>query len=163
MQIKYFLVLFCAVLFTSCTVMDVKDVYYRDVKNSLYSIRGIKLVLYYSNSLNDFYYDNQSLRYKDRQFLTVSSVVFPKNEDAINVRIEEERNRGDYRAKYVYANYSHTVLTYELDCGNHLAHKIAIADFAADKALYKEYDPDSGWKLIQPDTDIDSLRNALCP
>ncbi len=163
MQMKYFFVLFCAVLLSSCTMMDVKDVYYRDVKNSLYSVRGIKLVPYYSNSLNDYYYDNQSLRYANRQFLTVSAVVFPKSEDAKNVRIEEARNRGNIRAKYVYADYTHTVLTYEIDCGNHLAHKIAIADFAADKTLYKEYDPDAGWKLIQPVTDIDSLRNALCP
>ncbi len=160
---KYFLVFSCIALFPCCTVMDARDVYYRDIKNSLYAVRGIKLVLYDSNSLNDYYYDTRTLRYSSRQFLTVSSVVFPKSEAAKNVRIEEAKNRGNFRAKYVYADYSHTVMTYDIDCGNHMAHKLEIIDFAKDQVLYKELDPDSGWKRIQPNTEIESLSNALCP
>ena len=142
---------------------EVRDTYYRDIKTSVFSLAGIKLVSYYSNNLFDFYYDAQSVRYTGRQYVTVSSVMFPRNEEGKNSRIKEMKDKGYWKAPTMYTDYSHTILTNEIDCGNRMARNISVIDFAKNEVIYKEFDAFTWKRFVAEESDLDSLSNTLCP
>lgn len=146
-------------LLPGCAVSDVG----RDIKTSVYTLRGVKLVPYYSNNLYDFYYDAQSVRTRGDQYVTVTSIMFPKNEESRKARIKEMQDKGYWKAPLAYANYSHTALTYEIDCANRLARNISVIDFANNDILYKELDVFSWKRYVSEESDLDSLSHTLCP
>lgn len=136
---------------------------YRDIRSSVYSLRGVKLVPYYSNNLYDFYYDTQSVRYRSDQYVTVTSIMFPRNEESREKRIKEMQNKGHWKAPLMYAGYSHTALTYEIDCPNRVARNISMLDFANNEIIYKELDVFSWKRYVSEESDLDSLSHTLCP
>ncbi len=155
-----FIVIF---ILTCCTLSDVRDTYYRDIKTSVYSLRGIKLVPYYSDNYYDFYYDAQSVRYTGSQYVTVSSIVFPRNEESRKIRIKAMEDKGHIKAPLMYADYSHSAFTYEIDCGNRMARNISVIDFAKTDVIYKELDAFTWKRFVSGGSDLDLLSNALCP
>ncbi|MGD0281647.1 MAG: hypothetical protein ABSB95_04720 [Dissulfurispiraceae bacterium] len=146
-----------------CTLSDVRDTYYRDIKTSVYSLRGIKLVPYYSGNYDDYYYDAQSVRYTGSQYVTVSSIVFPRSEESRNMRIKAMKDKGYIKAPLMYADYSHSAFTYEIDCANRMARNISVIDFAKTEVIYKELDTFAWKRFVSGESDLDSLSNALCP
>lgn len=119
---------------------------------------------YYSNNLYDFYYDTQSVRYwGGDQYVIVTAIMFPRNDKGREARIREMQDKGYLKAELMYRHYSHTALTYEIDCPNRLARNISVIDFSNNEILYKELDAFSWKRYVSEESDLDSLSHTLCP
>jgi len=89
--------------------------------------------------------------------------MFPRNEESRKMRIKEMQDKGYFKAPFMYADYSHTALTYEIDCSNRLARNISVIDFANNDIIYKELDAFSWKRYVSEESDLDSLSHTVCP